>query len=337
MAKKHLAINGFGRIGRSFFRQWLKDPRDIEVVAINDVTDPQTLAHLLAFDSVHGRLEEVNVDGDHLIVGERRIQILSLGKLEELPWAEFNIDYVLESTGKFTKRKDAEIHIKKGAKRVIISAPAEGEDITICMGINHRLYDPQKHFIISNASCTTNCLAPMAYVLHQNFRIQYGIMTTIHSYTNDQRLLDLPHKDLRRARAAALNMIPTTTGAAKAIGLVIPELKGRLHGISIRVPTPNVSLVDFTFLTEKEISVESIHRVFREAAENELRGILSYEERPLVSSDFNGDPHSCIFDATGTIVLSPHFAKVMGWYDNETGFSQRLLELLQMIASRDKN
>jgi glyceraldehyde 3-phosphate dehydrogenase len=205
------------------------------------------------------------------------------------------------------------------------------------MGINHRFYDPQKHFIISNASCTTNCLAPMAYVLHQNFHIQYGIMTTIHSYTNDQRLLDLPHKDLRRARAAALNMIPTTTGAAKAIGLVIPELKGRLHGISIRVPTPNVSLVDFTFLTEKEISVDSIHKVFRESAENELRGILSYEERPLVSSDFNGDPHSCIFDATGTIVLSPHFAKVMGWYDNETGFSQRLVELFQMIASKDKN
>lgn len=333
---KRLAINGFGRIGRVFLRRWLKAPGTLEIVAINDVTDPPTLAHLLAFDSIHGRLEGVRIEGNDLVVGERRIRVLSVPKLEELPWNDLGVDYVLESTGKFTKRKDAEVHLKRGAKRVVISAPAEGDDITICMGINHNAYAPEKHRVISNASCTTNCLAPMVYVLHKHFGVEYGIMTTIHSYTNDQRLLDLPHKDLRRARAAAQNMIPTTTGAAKAIGLVIPELKGKLHGIAVRVPTPNVSLVDLTVQTRNEMSVEEIHRVMKEAASGELRGILAYEERPLVSTDYNGDPHSCIYDATGTLVLSPRFAKVMGWYDNETGFSQRLLELLQFIAERER-
>lgn len=332
---KRVAINGFGRIGRMFLRCWLKNPGNIQVVAINDITDPPTLAHLFAFDSIHGRRDDVQLEKDELVLGKHRIKILTCPRLEDLPWGNLGIEYVLESSGKFTKRKDAEVHCKLGAKRVIISAPAEGEDITVCMGINHHLYDPDKHRIISNASCTTNCLAPMAYVLHRTFGIEYGIMTTIHSFTNDQRLLDLPHKDLRRARAASLNMIPTTTGAAKAIGLVMPELKGKLHGVSIRVPTPNVSLVDLTFLSQKDLSIESIHKAMHRAAEEELKGILAYEDRPLVSSDFNGNPHSCIFDATGTIVLSPRFAKVMGWYDNETGFSQRLLELFQMIASKD--
>ncbi len=326
MAK--VAINGFGRIGRSFFRASYNIP-DFEIVAINDITDPETLAHLLKYDSVHGIFEaEVEAGEDYIVVNGKKIKIYAEKEPEKLPWGELGVDVVVESTGRFRSKEKASKHLEAGAKRVVISAPAENPDITVVMGVNHKELDPDKHFIISNASCTTNSLAPMVKVLHENFKIKHGIMTTVHSYTNDQRLLDLPHKDLRRARAAAQNIIPTTTGAAKAMGLVMPEMQGKLHGISIRVPTPNVSVTDLTVELEKSTSVEEINAAMKEAAETYLKGIMQYCEKPLVSHDFNGNPHSVIFDSLETIVMDGTMAKVLGWYDNEWGYSNRLKDLI---------
>ena len=281
-----VAINGYGRIGRCFHRARLNDP-DIEIVAINDLTDAKTLVHLLKYDSVHGKLEvDVDVDGDELIIGGKRIKVFSEPDPEKLPWKELEVDIVLESTGRFRDREGASKHLKAGAKRVVISAPAKEPDITIVVGVNHNEYDPSKHFIVSNASCTTNCLAPVAKVLLENFGIESGFLTTVHAYTADQRLLDAPHKDLRRARAAALSMVPTSTGAAKAVGLVIPELKGKFNGISIRVPTPDVSLIDFVCVVKKNVTVEEVNEALRKAAEGELKGILDYTEEELVSIDW---------------------------------------------------
>ncbi|RMD84009.1 MAG: type I glyceraldehyde-3-phosphate dehydrogenase [Candidatus Dadabacteria bacterium] len=329
-----IGINGFGRIGRNMLRVAIERP-DLEVVAVNDLTDAATLAHLLTHDSVHGKFPEpVRVDGDNLRVGERTIRVLSVREPAELPWKDLGVDLVIESTGLFTAREKAAAHLEAGARKVIISAPAKGADITVCYGVNHESYDPAKHDVISNASCTTNCLAPLAKVLHENFTIRRGLMTTIHSYTNDQRILDLPHKDLRRARAAALSMIPTTTGAARAVSLVLPELEGKLDGMAIRVPTPNVSVVDLVFETEKTPSAEEINAAVKQAAEGPLAGILAYVEEPLVSCDFNGDRHSSIFDASITKVLEPGFAKVLSWYDNEMGFSARLCDVAEWIGAR---
>ncbi|HAW50524.1 TPA: type I glyceraldehyde-3-phosphate dehydrogenase [bacterium] len=325
-----VGINGFGRIGRCVLRVGID--KNIDFAAVNDITDSNTLVHLLEYDSIHGQFKKtVSVDGDYLIVQGKKIKVLSCKTIDELPWGELGIDYVVESTGKFTDRKDCEVHLKKGAKKVIVSAPAKGEDIMIVMGINEKDYDKEKHHIISNASCTTNCLAPLAKVLLDNFGIKKGFMTTIHSYTNDQRILDLPHKDLRRARAAALSMVPTTTGAAKAIGKVIPELSGKLDGIAIRVPTPNVSIVDLTAITEKETTKEEVNKLFKDVSENgPLSRYIEYCEKPLVSVDFNGNQASCIFDAELTFVQG-NLVKVFGWYDNEWGYSMRIIDLLEYI------
>jgi glyceraldehyde 3-phosphate dehydrogenase len=327
-----IAINGFGRIGRTLFRQSLKR-KDVEIVAINDLTNPEMLAHLLAYDSVHGRLgQPVRVDGNELVVGRRRIQVTQERDPAKLPWKSLKIDVVAECTGLFLDKQKASAHLAAGARRVILSAPGKDADLTVCIGINHQEFDPKKHQIISNASCTTNCLAPLAKVLHENFGIVNGLMTTVHSYTNDQRILDLPHSDMHRARAAAVNMIPTSTGAAKAIGLVLPALKGKLHGIAVRVPTPNVSLVDLTVQLQKPADATKVNAAFKRAARGALKGVLVYNDSPLVSSDFNGDPASCTFDATQTTVLDGTMVKVLGWYDNETGYSTRLLELLAMVG-----
>ena len=310
-----VGINGFGRIGRLVFRAGINN-KNIEFVAVNDLpVGTKTLAHLLKYDSTFGILgEEVKTTEDSLIVDGRQLKVLSYKSPAEIPWREFGVDIVVESTGLFTQRQNAEGHITKGrAKKVIISAPAKGEDITIVLGVNEERYEPKKHNIISNASCTTNCLAPMAKVLLDNFGIKSGLMTTIHSYTNDQRILDLPHKDLRRARAATLSIIPTTTGAAKAIGSVIPELKGKMDGLAIRVPTPDVSLADLTCETEKEVSQEAVNAAFKKASEANLKGILEYVEEPLVSRDFVGNPHSCIFDSEFTRIIAPRLVKVLGW------------------------
>lgn len=325
-----VAINGFGRIGRLAFRAAMErdDLKDLEFVAVNDITDAKTLAHLLKYDSIHGKFPgEVEVDGDYLVVNGKRIRVLSERDPANLPWKELEIDLVIESTGLFRERELAAKHLEAGAKKVLISAPAKGEDITIVIGVNDDKYDKEKHVIVSNASCTTNCLAPMVKVLHENFKIKHGLMTTIHSYTNDQRLHDAPHRDLRRARAAAMSMIPTTTGAAVAIGKVIPELNGKLDGIAIRVPTPNVSLTDLTVEVEKATTVEEVNEAFKRASEGELKGILAYCEEELVSSDFNHEPYSCIFDAPSTRVIDGTQIKVFGWYDNEWGYSNRLVEL----------
>ncbi len=331
-----VAINGFGRIGRSFYRIAHKS-ENIEVVAINDLTDAQTLAHLLKYDSLHGKFsEEVYAQGDELIVGGKAIKVFADPNPQELPWKELEVDVVLESTGRFRDREGASKHLKAGAKKVVISAPAKEPDITIVMGVNQEDYDPENHNIISNASCTTNCLAPVAKVLLENFGIESGFLTTVHSYTMDQRLLDAPHKDLRRARAAAVNMVPTTTGAAKAVGLVIPELKGKFNGISIRVPTPDVSLIDFVCLVEKEVSPEEVNAALKEAAEGELKGILQYCEEPLVSIDFLGNPHSSIVDALSTDVINKRLVKVIAWYDNEWGYSNRLVDLIEYVGSKLK-
>ena len=328
-----VAINGFGRIGRSVVRAAMKE-NGIEFVAINDLTDAQTLAHLLKYDSVHGIFPgTVEARGNELIVNGKAIKILAIKNPEELPWKEMNVDIVLEATGLFTSRDKAELHLKAGAKKVVISAPATGEDITIVMGVNDKLYDPAKHNIISNASCTTNCLAPVAKVLNDTFGIEKGLVTTVHSYTNDQRILDLPHKDLRRARAGALSMIPTSTGAAKAVSLVLPELKGKLDGMAIRVPTPNVSVVDLVATLNKPIDVEKVNAALKDAANGALKGILAFEEQPLVSIDFNGNPHSSIVDAACTKVIGGSMVKVISWYDNETGFSYRVLDLIKMIGA----
>jgi len=329
-----LAINGFGRIGRVVFRAAM-NRSDIDVVAINDLTDADTMAHLLRYDSIHGNLDiEVKPDGDSIMVGEKSVSITSHRDPSELPWQSKEIDIVAECTGLFRKREAAAKHLDAGAKKVIISAPAENPDITVVMGVNSNQYDPRQHHIISNASCTTNCLAPVAKVLLENFGIEQGLMTTIHSYTGDQRLLDFPHKDLRRARAAALSMIPTSTGAAKAVALVLPELAGKLNGLAVRVPTPNVSLVDIVVnTTASDISVSDVNNALKEASENTLKGILGFCEDPLVSSDFNGSPLSSIVDAPTTQVIG-NMVKVLSWYDNETGYSTRMVDLAAMIGNQ---
>ncbi|MBI5418955.1 MAG: type I glyceraldehyde-3-phosphate dehydrogenase [Deltaproteobacteria bacterium] len=327
-----IGINGFGRIGRNFFRAAYKDPA-VEIVAVNDITDAKTLAHLLKYDSVHGRFEaEVGAADNALVVAGKTVQVLAAKDPSELPWGKLGVDIVVESTGKFTEREGAEKHLKAGAKRVIISAPAKNPDATFVMGVNEKTFDPSKHFILSNASCTTNCLAPVAKVLLDNFGIERGLMTTIHAYTNDQKILDLPHKDLRRARAAGLSMIPTTTGAAKAVSLVIPELKGKLDGMAIRVPTSNVSLVDLTAELSKAATAEEVNAAMKKAAAGPLKGILQYVEEPLVSVDFNHTSYSSEFDALSTKVIGGKMVKVLAWYDNEWGYSCRLLDLAKYVA-----
>ena len=329
-----VGINGFGRIGRIVFRASLNNP-NVEIVAINDLTDAKMLAHLLKYDSVHGILnEEVTVDGDSIVVAGHKIKVTAERDPAQIPWAELGAEVVIESTGRFTKRADAAKHLEGGAKKVIISAPATDEDITIVMGVNQEKYDASKHDVISNASCTTNCLAPFAKVLNEKFGIKRGMMTTVHSYTNDQQILDLPHKDYRRARAAAESMIPTTTGAAKAVALVLPELKGKLNGMAMRVPTPNVSVVDLVAELEKEVTVEEVNAALKAAAEGELKGILEYSELPLVSKDYNGNTHSSAIDALSTMVMEGNMVKVLSWYDNETGYSNRVVDLVEYIASK---
>lgn len=329
-----VAINGFGRIGRLFFRACYGYP-DIEVTAINDLTDAYTLVHLLKYDSVHGKFKTpVKALQNSIIIDNREIQIFAETSPERLPWQDLKIDLVIESTGRFTDRAGAGKHLQAGAKWVIITAPAKEEDITVVMGVNHYLLDPFQHKIISNASCTTNCLAPVAKVLHENFGIERGFATTIHAYTNDQRILDLPHKDLRRARAAAVSMIPTTTGAAKAVGKVLPELKGKLDGLAVRVPTPNVSMVDFVVQLNKDVTENDINSALKKASEEELRGILHYIEEPLVSVDFNGSPYSCIVDSLLTKVIEGRLAKVISWYDNEYGYSCRLRDLVLYLMEK---
>ncbi len=332
MATK-IGINGFGRIGRNVFRAALKS-NDVEVVAVNDLTDANMLAHLLQYDTVHGKLDqEVTVDGDYLVVGGKKVKVLAERDPAQLGWGDLGVEIVVESTGRFTKRADAAKHIEAGAKKVIISAPASDEDITIVMGVNHDKYDAASHDVISNASCTTNCLAPFAKVLNDKFGVKRGMMTTIHSYTNDQQILDLPHKDYRRARAAAENMIPTTTGAAKAVSLVLPELKGKLNGGAVRVPTPNVSLVDLVAELDKNVTAEDVNAALKEAAEGDLKGILAYSDEPLVSTDYNGSPASSTIDALSTMVLEDNMVKVISWYDNESGYSNRVVDLAGFVAS----
>lgn len=337
MATK-VGINGFGRIGRNVLKCIMNDKECgelVDVVAINDLTDAATLAHLYKYDSVQGVTKgEVKADGDHLVIDGKKIQVLSVRDPAELPWKELGVDVVIESTGIFTKRDAAAKHLKAGAKKVVISAPATDPDVTVVLGVNEGKYDPKQHDIVSNASCTTNCLAPMVKVLNDRLKIKKGLMTTIHSYTNDQRILDLPHKDLRRARAANLSMIPTTTGAAKAVCLVLPELEGRLDGMAIRVPTPNVSLVDFVADVEKETTTEEVNAMFREVAEGELKGILRLEEQPLVSIDFNGDEDSSIIDGPSTKVMGKNMVKVLSWYDNEWGYSSRTRDILKFIIKK---
>ena len=329
-----VGINGFGRIGRNAFRAILGNPDlNLDVVAVNDLTDPNTLAHLLKYDSVHGILDdEISATESGLLINGNELTVLSERDPADLSWGELEVDIVIESTGFFTERADAEKHILSGgAKKVLISAPAKDEDITVVIGVNDEKYDPEKHHIISNASCTTNCLAPLAKVLMDNFGINRGLMTTIHAYTGDQRVHDFPHKDMRRARAAALSMIPTTTGAAVAVSRVLPELEGKLDGMAIRVPTVNVSVVDLTVDLQKNTDVEAVNAVVKEAAENELSGILGYSEDPLVSIDFNGNKLSSIFDAPFTNAIEGNLIKVLSWYDNETGYSNRLVELASRL------
>jgi glyceraldehyde 3-phosphate dehydrogenase len=329
-----VAINGFGRIGRMVLRAASKD-KNIDFVAINDLTDAATLAHLFKYDSVHGIFPgKVEHTADSLIVNGKSIKIYAVRNPAELPWKKDKLDVVLESTGIFTSKEKAGMHIQAGAKKVVISAPATDEDITIVMGVNDKLYDPKKHNIISNASCTTNCLAPVAKVLHEAFGIEKGLVTTVHSYTNDQNILDLPHKDLRRARAGAMSMIPTTTGAAKAVSLVLPELKGKLDGMAIRVPTPNVSVVDLVVTLKKKADVEKVNAALKKASKGSLKGILGFEEAPLVSIDYNGNPLSSIVDAACTKVIGENMVKVLSWYDNECGFSNRVVDLFHLIASK---
>ncbi len=330
-----VGINGFGRIGRNFFRASLDDPH-IEVVGINDLTDSKTLSHLLTFDSVHGRFRETVEAGDnHLLVENRPIKVFAKQDPKALPWKELGVDVVVEATGRFTDREGASQHLSAGAPRVVISAPAKNADITIVLGVNEQSYDPASHSIISNASCTTNCLAAVAKVLLENFGIDHGYMTTIHSYTNDQQLLDLPHKDLRRARSAGLSMIPTSTGAAKALHLVIPELKGKIEGLAIRVPTPNVSLIDLVVETERACEADEVNTAFAMAAEGPLNGLLGYSEVPIVSIDLNGSPYSAIVDAPLTTVMNRRSVKVFAWYDNEWGYSCRLRDLVKFLASKN--
>jgi glyceraldehyde 3-phosphate dehydrogenase len=329
-----VGINGFGRIGRNIMRAALAHD-DFDFVAVNDLTDAATLAHLLKYDSILGNLKaDIKASGDRISVDGDEFQVLATKDPATLPWKALGVDVVFESTGKFTKREDAAKHLAAGAKRVVITAPAKGPDVTVVMGVNHEAYDPAKHQIVSNASCTTNCLAPVAKVLHETFGIQKGWMTTVHAYTNDQHLLDLPHKDLRRARAAALSMIPTTTGAASALGDVLPALKGKLDGISVRVPTPNVSMIDLSTLLGRKTTAEEVNAAFKKAADGPYRGIIEFVTEPLVSIDFRGNPHSAMVDAPYTKVLDGDFVKVVAWYDNEWGYSSRCIDLVRYMATR---
>jgi glyceraldehyde 3-phosphate dehydrogenase len=328
-----VGINGFGRIGRNFLRAAAKD-KDLDFVAVNDITDAKTLAHLLKYDSILGRFKgEVSHTADAIVVDGRTIKVLSKKDVAELPWKDLKVDYVIESTGKYTKRPDLIKHVEVGgAKKVLVSAPATDPDITLVMGVNESMYDPAKHHIISNASCTTNCLAPVVKVLHEAFGVEKGFMTTIHSYTNDQKILDAPHKDLRRARAAAVAQIPTTTGAAKAVGLVLPELKGKIDGIAIRVPTPNVSLVDLVAVLKTRTTAQAVNDALKKAAAGALKGILAVCDEELVSVDFMSDPHSSIVDGPSTKVIDETLVKVLAWYDNEWGYSERLYDMLKFVA-----
>jgi glyceraldehyde 3-phosphate dehydrogenase len=329
-----VAINGFGRIGRNVLRSAKKSGADLDFVAVNDLTDTETLAHLLRHDSVHGHYPgKIEARENALVVDGDEVRVLSEKDPAALPWGDLGVDIVIESTGRFTSRADAAKHLDGGAKKVIISAPAKNEDVTVVLGVNEDAYDPARHHVVSNASCTTNCLAPVVKVLLDEFGFRRGIMTTVHSYTNDQQILDLPHKDLRRARAAALSIIPTTTGAAKATGLVLPQVKGRIDGMAMRVPTPDVSIVDLTCELEKDASVESINDAFRDAAQGRLKGILAYEESELVSVDFIGNPHSAILDAPSTSVVAG-MVKVIAWYDNEWGYSSRCVDLARYMGER---
>ncbi|MGO8971016.1 MAG: type I glyceraldehyde-3-phosphate dehydrogenase [Myxococcaceae bacterium] len=329
------AINGFGRIGRCILRAALSRNEALDIVAINDLDSPSTMAHLFKYDSVHRTWPgEVSATEHGMRVGNKTFTFIAEKDPTKLPWKSMGVDVVLECTGLFTDREGANKHLAAGAKKVLISAPAKGQDITIAYGINHQLYEPAKHQVLSAASCTTNCLAMVAKVLLDGFGIEKGLMTTIHSYTNDQRILDLTHKDPRRARAAAMSMIPTSTGAAKAIGEVIPALKGKMHGVSVRVPTPNVSLVDLTVLTSKTVTAEQVNQAMKAAAEGPLKGVLAYSEALTVSVDYNGDPHSAIVDGTGTFVVDGNLVKVMAWYDNEWGFSNRMVDLARMLEQK---
>jgi glyceraldehyde 3-phosphate dehydrogenase len=329
-----VGINGFGRIGRMFLRAALTK-KDLEVVAVNDITDAPTLAHLLKYDSIHGKLRhEVKAEGGSIYLDGKPMQVLAERDPAKLPWSKLGVQVVVESTGLFTARDKAALHLSAGAKKVVISAPADGADVTLCLGVNQETYDPKKHDVISNASCTTNCLAPVAKVLHESFSISHGLMTTVHSYTSDQMLQDGPHKDLRRARAAAVSMVPTSTGAAKAIGLVLPALNGKLDGMAMRVPTANVSIVDLTATVEKDADVKSINAAMKAAADGALKGILEYSEAPLVSVDLNGNPHSSIFDAPLTKVTGKRLVKIFSWYDNEWGYSNRLADIAAFVADK---
>lgn len=331
---KRIAINGFGRIGRSVLRAAV-DRKDLDFVAVNNGAEPKILAHLFKYDSVHGTYNgSIEIKNDSIVINGREIKVLTERTPANIPWKKHDVDIVIESTGNFTDAAQAKAHIEAGAKKVIITAPAKGEDITIVMGVNQDKYDPDKHNIISNASCTTNCLAPVVKVLHEKFKIQRGLMTTVHSYTNDQRVLDMRHPDLRRARAAALSIIPTTTGAAKAVTLVLPELKGKLNGYAMRVPTPNVSVADFVADLGRNVTVEEINASLKEASETYLKGILAYSEEPLVSIDYNGNPNSSIIDALSTMVIDGNMVKVVAWYDNEWGYSNRVLDLAALMAAR---
>ncbi len=333
-----VGINGFGRIGRNVLRAATITKQaggDLEFVGVNDITDTKTLAHLLKYDSVHGRFPgTVEAKGDALIVNGKQIKVSAIKEPEKLPWKDLGVELVLESTGRFTDRDNAAKHLAAGAKKVVISAPAKGEDITICIGVNHEKYDPAKHHIISNASCTTNCLVPVVKVVMDNFGFKHGFMTTVHSYTNDQQILDLPHKDLRRARAAALSIIPTTTGAAKATGLVIPEVKGKIDGVSLRVPTPDVSIVDLTAEVERATTVDAVNTAFRQAAAGALKGILDVSDEPLVSVDYIGSFYSSVVDSLSTAVIDGNLVHVSSWYDNEMGYSARCVDLLAYIGRR---
>ncbi|MER5211628.1 type I glyceraldehyde-3-phosphate dehydrogenase [Streptomyces sp. NPDC002838] len=330
-----VGINGFGRIGRNYFRALLEQGADIEIVAVNDLGDTATTAHLLKYDTILGRLkQEVSHTADTITVDGKTIKVLSERNPADIPWGELGVDIVIESTGIFTKKADAEKHITGGAKKVLISAPAKDEDITIVMGVNHDKYDPANHHVISNASCTTNCVAPMAKVLDENFGIVKGLMTTVHAYTNDQRILDFPHKDLRRARAAAENIIPTTTGAAKATALVLPQLKGKLDGIAMRVPVPTGSVTDLVVELGREVTKDEVNAAFQKAAEGELKGLLEYTEDAIVSSDIVNEPASCTFDSSLTMVQEGKSVKVIGWYDNEWGYSNRLVDLTVFVGNQ---
>lgn len=330
-----VGINGFGRIGRNMFRQSLKNDH-VEVVAVNDLTDANMLAHLLKYDSVHGKIEEeVKVDGDYMVVGDKRILVSSEKDPKNIAWKEHNVDVVIESTGIFTDKASANKHIEAGAKKVIISAPGKDEDLMVVLGVNETKYDPSKHDVISNASCTTNSIAPLAKVLNDNFGLKRGLMTTVHAYTNDQQILDLPHKDYRRARAAAENIIPTSTGAAKAVGKVLPELDGKLNGMAMRVPVPSGSITDLVVELDKNVTVEEVNGALKKASENELKGVMEYSEDPLVSRDIVGNPHSSIIDGLSTMILEDNMVKVVSWYDNEMGYSTRCVDLAQYIIEKE--